>query len=363
MQRRRRFFRQAQSKVIGSAPGTLIPIREAQESVISVSAYGEDNIITEVLEKPEQIQAFLDRWPVVWINVDGLGSIDVLEKLGALFDIHSLSLESVMNVHLRPKIEEYETHLFLTLRMASIRDELLDIEQVSFFVGEKFVLTIQERTGDVFDPVRKRLHKLEKRKRFLKNDYLAYTLIDAVIDGYFPVLEHYTDRLNDLEDIVVGNPDQSFIENTHDMKRDLQVMRHGIWPMREILNHLSGDTPFIKDETRPYLRSCYDHVIQVIDILETYRERAAGLTDLYLSSLSNKMNEVMKVLTIIATIFMPLGFIAGLYGMNFDPEKSPLNMPELGWYFGYPFALGLMSAFAGGLLWYFWRKGWIGKNG
>lgn len=359
MHRRSRMFRRAQARNPGSAPGTLVAPQDAERSVIRITAYDAENIIEQTLDKPEDIPAFLKKWPVVWINVDGLGSTDVLEKLGTLFDLHMLALEDVLNVHHRPKIEEYDNHLFMIVRMASIRDAVLDMEQVSIFLGENFLITFQERAGDVFQPVRTRLSKQGKRQRFMTHDYLAYALIDAVIDGYFPVLEHYTDHLNTLEDLVIADPDRNIIERTHDIKRDLQIMRHGIWPMRELLNKLSGDMPFIADDTRPYLRDCYDHVIQVIDILETYRERASGLTDIYLSSLSNKMNEVMKVLTIIATIFIPLGFIAGLYGMNFDPDVSPYNMPELRWYFGYPFALGLMGVLAGGLLGYFWRKGWL----
>lgn len=359
-----RLFRQAQTRVLASPPGTLIPIRNAQESVISIIAFDQKNIIEQTLEKPEHIEPFIDKWPVVWINVNGLGSTDVLAKLGKMFDIHPLALESVLNVHHRPKIEEYDNHLHMIVKMASIRNELLDIEQLSFFIGKNYILTFQERViEDVFGPVRQRLFKQERRHRFMEHDYLAYALVDALIDGYFPVLEHYTDKLTELEDIVLGNPDKSFIESIHTMKRDLQLLRHGIWPLREVLSKLSNDLPFISDDTRIFLRSCYDHVIQVIDILETFRERASGLTDIYLSSISNKMNEVMKVLTIIATIFMPLGFIAGLYGMNFDSTISPFNMPELSWYFGYPFALSIMAMQAGGLLWFFWRKGWLGGKG
>lgn len=362
MRKKHRLFRHPHIKPPGSAPGALIAPPESGQSVISVTAYNDDEIVEQTLDKPEDIKPLLKKWPVVWINVDGLGSTNTLEKLGEIFDLHVLALEDVLNIHHRPKVEEHKEHLFMVVRMASIRNDKLDMEQVSLFLGKNFVLSFQERQSDMFDQVRKRLHKSDKRHRFLKSDYLAYALIDAVVDGYFPVLEHYTDRLTELEDKVIADPDHKFIERTHDIKRDFQVLRHGIWPMREALNKLSGDMPFVHDETTPFLRDCYDHVIQVIDILETYRERASGLTDIYLSSLSNKMNEVMKVLTIIATIFIPLGFIAGLYGMNFDPNVSPFNMPELRWYFGYPLALGIMLIVAGGLVWYFWRKGWIGGN-
>lgn len=363
MHRRQRLFRKSQVKNLAAVPGTLIAPQSAPKSVITIIAFDEHDLVEKTLESPEDVQPLLQKWPVVWINVYGLGSTDVLEKFGDMFNLHLLAQEAVLNVHHRPKIEEYDNHLHMIVKMASIRDNLLDVEQLSFFIGENFLLTFQELlVEDVFAPVRQRLRRQDKRKYFMKYDYLSYALVDAIIDGYFPVLEHYTDKLNELEDIVVGNPDTGFVERIHDLKRDLQVLRHSIWPMREVLNKLSGDLPFIRDETAPFFRNCYDHVIQVVDILETYRERAAGLTDLYLSSLSYKMNEVIKVLTIIATIFMPLGFIAGVYGMNFDQDLSPFNMPELRWYFGYPFALGLMATFAAGLLWYFARKGWLGKN-
>lgn len=363
MNKQPRLFRQAQSRVVASTPGTLIPIRNAQQSVISIIAFDQEKIIEQTLDKPEDIETFIEKWPVVWINVNGLGSTDFLEKFGDIFGIHPLALESVLNVHHRPKIEEYDNHLHMIVKMATIRNDILDIEQLSFFIGKNYILTFQERdVDDVFDPVRQRLYKQERRHRFMKHDYLGYALVDALIDGYFPVLEHYTDRLAELEDIVIGKPDPSFIECIHDMKRDLQSLRHGIWPMREVLNKLSDDMPFISDDTRIYLRSCYDHTIQIIDILETFRERASSLSDIYLSSISNKMNEVMKVLTIIATIFMPLSFITGLYGMNFDSAISPFNMPELSWYFGYPFALSIMAIQVSGLLWFFKKKGWLGGD-
>ncbi len=362
MLKRHRLLPKSHLKLPGTAPGTLIVPEQAPEPVVTVMAFNRDELTEKVIENPEEIKPFLKKGTIVWVNVDGLGDADLLKKLGEIFGLHTLALEDVLNVHHRPKVEEYDKEIFIITRMACLRNDVLDIEQVSFFLGKNFVVSFQERPGDCLEPVRERIRKGGQRIRFMEADYLAYALLDAIVDGYFPVLEHFSERLNALEDVVVGNPDKQVVEQTHEIKRDLQVLRHGIWPLREALSRLSGDMPLIHDETKLFLRDCYDHVIQIIDILETYRERAAGLTDLYLSSLSNKMNEVMKVLTIIATIFMPLGFIAGLYGMNFDPDVSPLNMPELRWYFGYPFALGLMALFAAGLLIYFWRKGWIGRK-
>ena len=237
-------------------------------------------------------------------------------------------------------------------------------EQLSLVVGKDFVLTLQERPGDCFDPVRARLRQDPSRMRTHGADYLAYALLDALIDSYFPVLEHFGEA---LENSGAGGrgaagPGPGRRASTR-LKRDLLELRRALWPLREIMSHLLRDeTPFIGAATRVYLRDCDDHVFQLMDMLEIDREVASGLMDLHLSSVSLRTNEIMKVLTIIATIFIPLGFIAGVYGMNFKPEVSPWNMPELDWYFGYPFALGLMLAVALGLLGYFWRKGWIGRR-
>ncbi|HSH42119.1 MAG TPA: magnesium/cobalt transporter CorA [Arenicellales bacterium] len=342
------------------APGTLVEPEGAPAPVMTVTAYDRSDLVEETLEKPEDVAAYLKKYEVVWVNVDGLGDVELLERLGVSLGLHALALEDVLNTRHRPKVEVYDDNLFVVTRMARIRGEALDIEQVSLFLGKRLVVSFQERPGDCFDPVRERIRKGGTRLRFLGADYLAYALIDAIVDAYFPVLEHYSECLNEAEDRIVADPENHTVERIHELKRDFQVLRHGVWPFREVLRDMSDELPYIREETKLFLRDCHDHVIQVVDILETYRERAAGLTDLYMSSLSNRLNEVMKVLTIIATIFIPLSFVAGLYGMNFDPDASPLNMPELRWYLGYPFALAMMALVAIGLLYYFRRKGWIG---
>lgn len=357
-----RLFRTSTSKPPGSAPGLLIRPEDAEEMVITVIAYNKDDQFEACITDTEEIRPLLEKWQNVWINVDGLGDMEKLEKLGEILNLHPLALEDVLNTHHRPKVEEYEKNIFMITRMARMHNDAIDVEQVSLFLGENYVVSFQERKGDCLDPVRERLRKTGRRMRFNNADYLAYAIIDAIVDGFFPVLDHFDVRLNALEENVVVDPRPDFIEKTHEIKRDLQHIRHAIWPLREALSRLAADMPFIHDETQIYIRDCYDHVIQIVDILETYRERASGLMDIYLSSLSNKMNEVMKVLTIIATIFIPLGFIAGLYGMNFDSGVSPYNMPELHWPYGYPIALGVMLAIAIGLLGYFWHKGWIGNR-
>jgi magnesium transporter len=239
----------------------------------------------------------------------------------------------------------------------------VETEQIAIFLGEKYLITFQEKPGDCFDPVRDRIRQITGRVRANGPDYLCYTLIDAIVDDYFPMLEHFGEKLEDLEDIVVRDTDASHVAQLHDLKRDLLMLRRANWPHREMINNLIRDEHnCITADTCPYLRDCYDHTIQLMDIVETYREIASGLVDVYISSVSVKLNEVMKVFTIVATVFMPLSFIASLYGMNCDRQASPWNMPELGWTYGYPLALLLMLSSAGVLIWYSWRQGWITRK-
>lgn len=344
----------------GTAPGTLRHIKDAPPPHITIIAYDQDHIEESTITRAEDIIPYLEKWPVSWINIDGLGSVETIEKIGDILELHTLALEDVLNIHHRAKTEDFGDHLFVLLRQARLlADNMLDMEQISMFVGSNYILTFQERAGDCLEPVRERLRKGGRRIRMSKTDYMAYAIMDAVIDGYFPVLEYYGDTLNDLEDQVVENPDRALLATTHNIKRDLRLLRQAAWPMREMINGFAMENKLVQDSTGPFIRDCYDHVIQLFDILETYRERTSGLTDLYLSSLSHRMNEVMKVLTIIATIFIPLTFVAGIYGMNFDPDASPWNMPELDWYYGYPLTLGVMAAIAFALLAFFRRKGWF----
>jgi magnesium transporter len=344
----------------GTAPGTLAAPDGAPAPQMQVIAYNSSSLTEKKIAAPEEIIPLLQEADVVWVNVGGLGSSALLEEFGRILNLHMLALEDVLNTNQRPKTEDYGDHLFIVTRMAAMRQGVLDVEQLSMFIGRKFVLTFQETPGDCFDPVRHRIRS-GQRLRLLHSDYLGYALIDAVIDGYYPVLEHYGEKLYALEDEVIDRPRQELIARIHDAKRDLRILRHALWPMREMLNGFSADTDVVHEETRPYLRDAHDHIIQVLDMLESYREMASGLLDIYLSSNANRMNEIMKVLTIIATIFMPLSFIASIYGMNFD-TASPLNMPELSWRYGYLFALGLMGTVAAGLMFYFKKRGWLGRN-
>jgi magnesium transporter len=342
-----------------NAPGSLVVDRKAPRPVIRVLAYGPGELHEEEINSASNLSDLIHRWPVLWVNVSGLGDAATIEKIGKIFSFHLLALEDVLNVQQRPKVEEYGNHLFLVARMMFLSGSL-ESEQISLFLAKDFVVTFLERSSDCFDPVRELIRKGQERIRQHAPDYLAYALLDAVVDSYFPVLEEYGERLEDLEDEVVSATSAETIVKIHQAKRDLLTLRRALWPLREAVNSLLRERPSLfSDETHLYLRDCYDHSVQIIDMLETYREAVSGLLDVYLSSLSNRMNGIMKVLTIIATIFMPLSFIAGIYGMNFNPAKSPWNMPELAWYWGYPYALGLMFLVVAGMLIFFRRKGWL----
>ncbi len=319
-----------------------------------VMAYSPAEFVEQEIQSADAIAPFLGKWPVVWLNVDGLGDAEAIRKFGEIFGIHPLALEDVINVQQRPKVEPYEKYLFIVMQML-LAGEKLDTEQLSLFLGGDFVLTFQEQPGgDCFAPIRDRIRKNHGRIRATGPDYLAYSLLDAVVDYYFPVLERYGERLEDIEQEVVTQPARETLARIHNIKRDLLTLRRAVWPMREALNSLlRDDNPFIARETRTYLRDCYDHSVRIIDILETSRETAFGLLETYLSSVSNRMNEVIKVLTIITTIFMPLTFIAGVYGMNFA------HMPEINWPWAYPAVLALMAAVAAAMLVYFRRKRWL----
>ncbi len=346
----------------GAPPGTLIPDPEAPQPIIRVIAYGPEALTEQDVSSPRQVRDFLSTWPVVWVNVEGLGDATVISQLGDIFGLHRLALEDVINVHQRAKVEQYGEYYFIVTRMVMLHEQL-ETEQVSLFLGRNFVLTFQEGLpGDCLEAVRNRLRKGQTRIRETKTDYLAYALLDAVVDSYFPILEEYGEQLERLEQELLTRPTTDTVIRIHDIKRDLLTLRRVIWPQREALNMLLRDeVPLITHETQLHLRDCYDHTVQLIDLVETYRELSSDMTDVYLSSISNRTNEIMRVLTVIATIFIPLTFIAGIYGMNFNTEVSPWNMPELKWYWGYPFSLLVMALVALMQLAFFWRRGWIGS--
>lgn len=341
--------------------GTLLIDPNAAPSVLDVFAFGCDELVEKRLENAGWIEENRSKYHVLWINVDGLGDHHVVTELGRIFDLHKLALEDVLHVTQRPKVDVYEGYLFITLRMLYEHESRVETEQLSLFVGKDFVISFQEGIpGDCLEPVRERLRKDSTRLRAGAADFLAYNLIDAVVDGYFPFLELLGERLETLENEVLIKPSRQVVREIHDIKRDLLIIRRAVWPLREAINPLlREETPIITHETRVFLRDCYDHCIQVVDLVETYRELGSSLMDIYLSSLSNRMNEVMKVLTMITTIFVPLTFIAGIYGMNFNTEKSPYNMPELNARYGYVACILVMAVIAMLQLWFFYSNGWL----
>lgn len=347
----------------GSMPGTLAIEADASPPVIFLIDYNETKAVRIKINEPEDCLPYLDTESVSWVDVEGLGSEDVLRRIGEVFQLHPLVLEDVVNVPQRPKIDEYEDQVLFIARMVTPKDSGRGFvaEQVSLILGKHYLLTVQEEPDyDCFGPVRERIRLGKGTIRQHQADYLAYSLIDAIIDGFFPVLEDYGEALEELEDEVVSNPNRQSLEKIHRIKRELLSLRRAIWPQRDAINSLIRDcNHLISDEVRVYLRDCYDHTVQVIDMVETYREVASSLMDVYVSSVGNRMNEVMKFLTIVSTIFIPLTFIAGVYGMNFDTEVSPWNMPELEWYWGYPACILLMGGIATWLIFYFKRKGWF----
>jgi magnesium transporter len=345
----------------GAAPGSVVVDPNSRPPEIRLTAYDSQRIVERSIGDPAEIRNYLGGWPTIWVEVDGLGDAKTIEALGEIFGLHRLALEDVVNVHQRPKVETYEEHLFIVARMVSWHGHL-DTEQLSIFLGTNFVLTFQEQDhpGDCLGPLRQRLREGRGPTRAAGPGYLAYALLDAVVDAYFPVLEHYGERLEAIESQVIEGAGGKVVRQIHDIKHDLLHVRRAIWPQREAVNQLVRDhNRFINAETRVYLRDCYDHTVQLIDLVETFRELGTDLRDFYLSAVSNRMNLTIRLLTVISTIFIPLTFIAGIYGMNFDPNSSPWNMPELRWRYGYPLALGLMAALGCGLLFYFWRAGWL----
>jgi magnesium transporter len=347
----------------GSIPGTLSIEADASPPVIFLIDYNATNAVRVKIDQPEDCAPYLDSESVSWVDVQGLGNENVLRRVGEVFDLHPLVLEDVVNVPQRPKIDEYGDQVLFIARMVTPKENGRGFvaEQVSLILGKHYLLTVQEEPDyDCFGPVRERIRSAKGTIRQHGADYLAYALIDAIIDGFFPVLEDYGEALEELEDEVVESPTRQSLEKIHRIKRELLALRRAIWPQRDAINSLIRDChDLISEEVRVYLRDCYDHTVQVIDMVETYREVASSLMDVYVSSVGNRMNEVMKVLTIVSTIFIPLTFIAGVYGMNFNPDASPFNMPELNWYWGYPLCWLVMIAVALVMVLYFKRRGWF----
>jgi len=352
------------SKTAGLPPGTLIHIGEKKTEKVKITIidYNEAQFQEKECKNVEECFPFKDKPTVTWINVDGIHQIEIIEKLGKQFGIHPLVLEDILNTGQRPKSEDFEDYLFIVLKMLYQDEKENEImaEQVSLILGSNFVISFQEKEGDVFNNIRERIRSGKGRIRKMGADYLAYTLMDAVVDGYFVILEKFGEKIEGMEEELITDPQPETLQSIHTMKREMIFLRKSVWPLREVISGIErGGSSLIQESTHIYLRDVYDHTIQVMDTIETFRDMLSGMLDLYLSSISNRMNEVMKVLTIIATIFIPLTFIAGIYGMNFDPDKSPFNMPELNWFWGYPATIFAMIVVAAIMVAYFRRKKWL----
>ncbi len=348
----------------GTSPGTLsqpekllpIPLQ------ILLTDYTDSEYVERVLDAPEECRTYLERDTVTWIHVQGDAEPDIMRQLGKLFGLHQLALEDVINTGQRPKVDDYSEQLFIVIAhpVIDINDANVKTTQLSLFVGHNFVISFHPGKHDPFNPVRQRLRDHAGRIRSRGADYLLYALIDMVIDEGFPVLELLGDEIEQLEEEMLGTPTRSSMHRLHHLKRSLILLRRMLWPQREVLNRLvHDDTGIISDQNQVYYRDCYDHTIQIMDLLETYRDMVTGLLDIYLSSVSYRLNEIMRVLTVIATIFIPLTFIVGVYGMNFADTDSPWAMPELHWYYGYPLVWLVMVAVVAVMLFYFRRRKWL----
>jgi magnesium transporter len=359
----RRFKKATPGSAAGIEPHELsaVPGQPTSVRITCVDYSPEQALFEEVQDLPAFIGRHRPEGTVVrWINVDGIEELSVVRALAEKYHLHPLAIEDVLHVPQRPRVQAYEddgtyqARLFVIVRELELRDRQLHTEQVSIFVGHRTVLTFQETPGDVWDPVRQRIRTPGSQLRRHDASFLAYSLIDAVVDEAFPILELFGDRLEELEDRVLQRPTPDTIQEIHRVKRELLLVRRAMWPMREVLQRMQRDPHECFSEiTRTYIRDVYDHAIQIIDIVETYRELGTGLTETYMTAMSNRMNEIMKVLTIMGTIFIPLTFLAGVYGMNFH------HFPELEWPYAYPLFWVICFATAGGMLGWFRRRGWI----
>ncbi len=347
------------SKKSGLAPGTLIHIgkKRAQDIKITVIDYDENSVTEKQLKDIEESFPFMDKHTSTWINIDGIHQVEVIEKIGKHFDMHPLILEDIVNTEQRPKIEDYGNYVFVILKMLYLdeKKEGIQAEQISLIIGPKFVISFQEdKERDVFDTIRQRIRSGKGRIRKMGPDYLAYSLIDAIVDSYFVILEEIGELTEDLEEEVISDPSPKTSKAIHSLKREMIFLRRCVWPLREVIRGLeTSESSLIKEGTKVYLRDVYDHTIQVIDNVETFRDVISGMVDVYLSSVSNKMNEIMKVLTIFSTIFIPLTFVVGVYGMNFK------FFPELEWKYSYPILWAIMISIGVGMLIYFRKQKWI----
>lgn len=352
---------------VGRKPGYLYKPEGALKPRLFIMSFDADSCEEREFASTEALLAFYYQQPEArhWIDIRGYGDLEVLEKLKAAFHIHPLQMEDVINDYQRPKAEQEDDRLFIISRMIALSPEkLLDDDQLSLFTGSNYVLTFQIDYEDCLEPLRSRIRIGKGAVRQRPVLYLAYAIMDVIIDNYFPVLVQIGDYLEELEDDLFDQPDKKTLNQILSIKRELAKLRRMVWGERDKINEMLRDEDVIPEELRPYFKDAYDHTVQVIDLVESYKETTGNLTELYLSNVSNRMNEIMKVLTIISSIFIPLSFIVGIYGMNFSRSNpaggvNPLNMPELYHPLGYPILLGFIALVVMGQLYFFWRKGWL----
>ncbi len=341
----------------GLPPGTLVHIgqKRSDRVKITVTEYSEGQYQSREIKEIKECLPLKDEPVTTWIDINGIHNLETIEYIGRQFNLHPLILEDIVNSEQRPKVEDLGKNLFVVLKSLSYDlEKKLDIEQISFIIGSKYIITFQENSEDIFQPVKTRIKNSTERIRAMGADYLAYSLLDAIVDNYFVILEEIGTKLDSLEEELVANPTRETLHSIHQLKREMLLIRKSIWPSREVINSLQrGELPFFGEIAAMHLKDVYDHTIQVIDIIETLRDMLSEIMDIYLSSISNKINDVMKVLTIITTLFIPLSFIASVYGMNFK------YMPELGWRFGYPAVLFTMLFLGILMLVFFRKKKWI----
>jgi magnesium transporter len=347
----------------GTAPGTLVHHAAARPGTLSFSLidYTDREFVEEDVASVEACRPYLSRESKTWIQVNGVPDPDTLRSLGAQFELEDLALEDVLNAGQRPKLDVYGNQIFLVLSLPLQNDNSVEVVQISIFAGSNYVIVFNPLDSDPFEPIRKRLRPPNNnRLRTRSIDYLLYALIDLIIDAGFPILETFGERIEAIEEELLEAPSRETLAEIHDVRRELLLLRRLLWPQREVVGALlRGDLPLIEERTHVYLRDCYDHAVQIMDLQESFREMSTSLLDVYLSSITHRTNEIMRVLTIIATIFIPLTFIVGIYGMNFAHETSPWAMPELYWHYGYPMIWGVMLTVVAGMIWFFRRRDWL----
>ncbi len=343
---------------LGAEAGTIAAHSElANDMQMRVLAFNAHEVIALEITNVDEIKSYMRKYPMIWVQIIGLGNVNNLRKITELFKINALAMEDIVNVHQRSKLEEYDGTYFAVARIPEIIDAQLTLQQLSVFWGKKFLLTFQEKDSSCFEQLVSRINQSEKRVPMLKSAFLSYAVFDAVVDRYFPILEEYGRGVDELEEFAIDNPSTWVIRHIHDIKHDLHALRRSIWEQRDAI------TSFKRIAERDknlwfYIRDCEDHTIQLLDVIESYRERSSGLMDIYLASVNNRTNKIVKQLTMIATFFMPIGVFAGIYGMNFDIEQ-PWNMPELGWRYGYEYFWGVVVIFIISLFYWFYKKGWF----